>query len=110
LKTGIRRGCEPTNKLWIYKIQNGEIPKTENGILPYEKLIDTFDAKYDYLTNNGTEFLFCTTKDAPRKKVISIDISTKETKEIIPQPETAKFECVAPVNQGILFLFDGFYS
>ena len=82
-------------------MQNGVVPKTENGVLPWVKLIDNFDAKYEFLANNETEFFFCTTLNAPRKRVIAIDIKTNEQREIIPQHETNVLEWVAPI--GIVF-------
>lgn len=91
----IRRGCEPTNQVWYYKIENGTIPKTENGQLPWIKLIDNFDAKYEYIANNDTEFFFCTTLNAPRKRLISIDISTGKQREIIAQHEKNVIDSIA---------------
>jgi len=58
-------------------------------------LVDNFDAKYEFLANNGTEFFFSTTLDAPRKRVISIDLETGEQREIIPQHETNVIEGLA---------------
>ena len=79
-------------------MQDGIVPKTENGNLPWVKLIDNFDAKYEFLANNGTEFFFCTTLDAPRKRVIAIDIITKEQREIIAQHDSNVLEWVAPIG------------
>ena len=77
-KKTIRRGCEPANKIWIYEIKNGIIPRTDEGILPWMKLFDTFEDKYVFIANNETEFHFCTTLNAPRKRMIAIDIETRK--------------------------------
>ena len=39
---------------------------SKDDIVPVTKLIDNFDAGYDYITNSGTLFYFQTNKDAPR--------------------------------------------
>jgi prolyl oligopeptidase len=55
--------------------------------MPVE-LIDTFDNEFTLVGNEGTQFFFKTDLDAPRKRLISIDIKNpaKENwKEIIPQ-------------------------
>ena len=51
-------------------------------------LIDTFENAYTFLGNNGTTFFFKTDNDAPRSRIIAIDITkpAKENwKEILPQ-------------------------
>ena len=48
------------------------------GLLPFNKVVDNFDAEYEYLTNNGTVFTFKTNKDAAKYKIINIDFSKIE--------------------------------
>ena len=49
-------------------------------------LLDEWDAIYRYLANDGDTFLFSTNKDAPRRKVISLDINSPQAwTEIIPE-------------------------
>ena len=36
------------------------------------KLVDNFDAGYDYITNEGNVFYFKTNKDAPRYKLVTV--------------------------------------
>src|SRR5205823_1912336 len=51
-------------------------------------LIDNFDHEYTLLGNDGSVFYFKTDLDAPRKRVIAIDVTKPERaswKEIIPQ-------------------------
>ena len=51
-------------------------------------LLDDWDAIYRYLANDGETFFFSTNKDAPRRKVISLDIdSPAEWTEVIPENE-----------------------
>ena len=100
----IRRGCEPTNRVWIYKIKEGKIPQTEGGNLPWEKVIDNFDAKYDFIANNGSEFFFCTTLDASRKRIIAFDVVKKTQREIIPEHKTNVIEGVAVLANDYLLV------
>lgn len=58
------------------------------GLLPWVKLIDNFDAEYEYVTNEGTLFTFKTNLDAPRYRLINIDFASPDQsnwKELIPQ-------------------------
>jgi prolyl oligopeptidase len=55
--------------------------------MPIE-LIDNFDNEYSFIGNDGEVFYFKTDLDAPRKRVIAIDIrkpERKHWKELIPQ-------------------------
>ena len=50
------------------------------------ELIDNFDAEYSFIDNDGPVFWFNTNKDAPRGKVIAIDVrDPKARREVIPQ-------------------------
>ncbi|KAG7245719.1 hypothetical protein CRUP_021509, partial [Coryphaenoides rupestris] len=42
-------------------------------LLPWVKLIDNFDAEYEYVTNEDTVFTFKTNLEAPRYRLINID-------------------------------------
>ena len=51
-------------------------------------LLDDWDAIYRYLANDGETFFFSTNKDAPRRKVISLDVnSPADWTEVIPEDE-----------------------
>jgi prolyl oligopeptidase len=57
--------------------------------MPIE-LIDNFDHEFTFLGNKGTKFFFKTDVDAPRRRVIAIDLKKPEPKDwrvIIPQLE-----------------------
>ena len=65
-----------------------------------EELLDKFDADYTFIDNDGPVFWFRTDLNAPRGRVIAIDIRKPESanwKEIIPQaPET--LQSVSTIN------------
>ncbi|KAK0142159.1 Prolyl endopeptidase [Merluccius polli] len=82
----IREGCDPVNRLWYCDLNS--IPQGITGLLPWVKLIDNFDAEYEYVTNEDTVFTFKTNLDAPRYRLINIDFSSpaqSSWQELIPQ-------------------------
>ncbi|HRQ72890.1 MAG TPA: hypothetical protein PLU35_07675, partial [Phycisphaerales bacterium] len=49
-------------------------------------LFDKWDARYNFVGNEGDELIFATTKDAPLRRVIAIDASEPEAvREVVPQ-------------------------
>jgi prolyl oligopeptidase len=51
------------------------------------ELIREFEAEYSFIDNDGSLFWFQTDLDAPRGRVIAIDINTGDRTEIIPESE-----------------------
>ncbi|KAG0314380.1 hypothetical protein BGZ99_008170, partial [Dissophora globulifera] len=83
----IRKDSGPTCMLYI-----GDLETTDNVIsLGYEwnKLVDNFDSRYVYLTNDGTVFYFRTNRDAPRNKVVKYDLAKPEEGfiDLVPQAQ-----------------------
>uniref|UniRef100_A0A671PLL1 Prolyl endopeptidase n=1 Tax=Sinocyclocheilus anshuiensis TaxID=1608454 RepID=A0A671PLL1_9TELE len=83
----IREGCDPVNRLWYCDLN--AVPQGITGLLPWVKLIDNFDAEYEYVTNEETVFTFKTNLDAPQYRLINIDFAQpsiiSQWKELIPQ-------------------------
>jgi prolyl oligopeptidase len=74
------KGTSPNNELAVKDLQQPETP-----IL---RLIDTADATYAPIDNDGTLFWLLTTLDAPNGKVISIDLNNpgrEHWKTVIPE-------------------------
>ncbi|NET88765.1 MAG: S9 family peptidase [Kamptonema sp. SIO1D9] len=74
------RGTDPKNLVFYKDLENPEAEVIE--------LISEFEANYDFVDNDGTIFWFRTDLDAPRGRLIAIDINNpvKENwQEIIPQ-------------------------
>lgn len=79
----VNNGTEPRNRIHYKKL--GE----EKSFIP---LIDEADAYYSFLGNDGTTFYFQTNVDAPKGKVIAVDIDQPERehwKVIIPEGDHA---------------------
>ena len=79
-------GTEPKNMIFYKDLQAKDAKVVE--------LIDKFEAEYGFIDNDGPLFWFQTDLDAPRSRVIAIDIRKPERsnwKEIIPQgPNTLR--------------------
>ncbi|MCI4385499.1 hypothetical protein PGIGA_G00050970 [Pangasianodon gigas] len=101
----ITEGCEPVNQLWYCDLH--QLPNGISGLLPWVKLVETFEAQYSYVTNEGTVFTFRTNLDAPRYCVINIDLQKPERDNwstLIPQHEKDVLGFVQCVNQSFLFV------
>lgn len=83
----VSEGCQPKNRLFYLDLS--KIPrKQDNGALdfsrfdyckgseklPIAKLVDDFEASYDYVSNDGDTFYFKTNLDAPRYRVVKAEM------------------------------------
>ncbi|XP_066498602.1 prolyl endopeptidase-like [Hoplias malabaricus] len=96
----ITEGCEPVNQLWYCDLE--QLPNGISGLLPWVKLVDTFEAQYSYVTNEGTVFTFRTNLDAPRYRVININLQEVDREKwttLIPQHDKDVLGFVQCVNQ-----------
>jgi prolyl oligopeptidase len=72
-----------------YRIFYKDLSKPDSKVTP---LIDNFDAGYDFIDNVGSVFYFATDRNAPRKRIVAIDIKKPQEsnwKTIVPEgPQT----------------------
>ncbi|OMO75515.1 hypothetical protein COLO4_26055 [Corchorus olitorius] len=99
----IGESCDPVNKL--YYCDMSSLPeglegfRKNNGLLPFVKLIDRFDAQYEAVANDGTVFTFLTNKDAPKYKLVRVDLKEPNNWiDVIPEAEKDVLESVHAVN------------
>jgi prolyl oligopeptidase len=81
----VSKGTDPKNRVYIKDLSQGSL-----GDRNLVKLLDDFDASYDYVGNDGSVFYFKTDLDAPRGRLIAIDLNNPQRsswKELIPQGE-----------------------
>lgn len=96
----ITEGCEPVNRLWYCDLQ--QLPNGITGVLPWVKLVDTFEAQFTYITNEDSLFTLRTNLGAPRYRLITIDLTKPERTHwntLIPQHEKDVLGFVECVNQ-----------
>uniref|UniRef100_A0A0E0LYL9 Prolyl endopeptidase n=1 Tax=Oryza punctata TaxID=4537 RepID=A0A0E0LYL9_ORYPU len=100
---GIYEGCDPVNKLYYCEIstlpQGIEGFKETKEMLPFVKLIDNFDAQYHVVANDGDEFTFLTNRNAPKNKLVRVDIKKPELwTDILSEHERDVLESADVVN------------
>lgn len=83
-------GSAPVNGVFVKELK-GKEATAPGGVV---ELFKDFDAKYDYIDNEGGVLWFFTDKDAPRGKVIAVDLkkpAAADWKVLIPEaPETLR--------------------
>ena len=94
----VSQGTSPKNRLYYKDLTQPETPVV--------KLLDDFDAAYNFVDNDGPVFWIHTDLDAPRGRVIAIDTNHPERarwKTVIPQTAD-KLNATSVVDN--LFLLD----
>nr|CCC93916.1 putative prolyl oligopeptidase [Trypanosoma congolense IL3000] len=104
LIVSMTEGCEPKNLVWIAELPSGGVGNLTSGGLTFNKLVDKFVGQYEYLGNNGTVFYFVTTRGAPCKNVISIDLSTGQERVIVAERK-AVLEHAALVKDTLILVY-----
>lgn len=101
----IHQGCDPVNKLYYCDLQS--LKAGIQGQLQYVKIVDNFDAKYEYITNEGSVFTFKTNLNSPNYKLINIDLDNFQMENwttLIEEDPKCVLEWAACVNEDILVL------
>ncbi|GBE79106.1 hypothetical protein SCP_0203030 [Sparassis crispa] len=95
----ISRDTARKNAMWITDLEKNEIGPN----MQWDKLIDEYEAAYYYIANDGTKFYLMTNKDAPRYRLVSVDLADppdqRMFKDVIPEDEDALLDEVLPVNK-----------
>ena len=80
----------PKNLIAVIDLKRPNQPAVQS---PIQFLIDQFEASYQFLGNDGTLFYFRTDLDAPRGKVVAIDLR---------QPDKAHWKTILPEGEDTL--------
>ncbi|GLJ04787.1 hypothetical protein SUGI_0003280 [Cryptomeria japonica] len=88
----ITEGCDPVNRIYYCDLdtlpQGIESFKGKKEMLPFQKLIDNFEAEYALVANDDTEFTFRTNKNAPRYKLVRVDLRYPESwSDVVPESD-----------------------
>ena len=86
-------GTDPKNRVFLKSLQALDAP--------VEPFLTGFDASYHVLGNDGSTFYLQTDRDAPRGKVISLDVFSKVEKTLIPEADET-LESVGLVGEQFL--------
>jgi prolyl oligopeptidase len=81
LLLNVWHGTDPKNRIYYREVTDEE---------PFIRLLDEADASYNFIGNDGPLFYFNTDLDAPRGRIIAIDIRHPERarwQELVPQQE-----------------------
>jgi prolyl oligopeptidase len=100
LVINVSKGTDPRNRVYVKDLSSGAM-----GDLSVNKLLDGFDASYNFITNVGSVFYFQTDLDAPRGRVIAIDLAKSDRaswKQIIAHSEATL--------QGVSFVGNKFFA
>nr|5UW3_A Chain A, Peptide cyclase 1 [Gypsophila vaccaria]5UW3_B Chain B, Peptide cyclase 1 [Gypsophila vaccaria]5UW3_C Chain C, Peptide cyclase 1 [Gypsophila vaccaria]5UW3_D Chain D, Peptide cyclase 1 [Gypsophila vaccaria]5UW6_A Chain A, Peptide cyclase 1 [Gypsophila vaccaria]5UW6_B Chain B, Peptide cyclase 1 [Gypsophila vaccaria]5UW6_C Chain C, Peptide cyclase 1 [Gypsophila vaccaria]5UW6_D Chain D, Peptide cyclase 1 [Gypsophila vaccaria] len=102
-------GCDDANKVYcldLTKLPNGlESFRGREDSAPFMKLIDSFDASYTAIANDGSVFTFQTNKDAPRKKLVRVDLNNPSVwTDLVPESKKDLLESAHAVNENQLIL------
>lgn len=98
----IYENCDPVNK--IYYCNMSDLPHGLQGhsrmdLLPFVKLVDNFDASYQYIAHDDTVFTFLTNKCAPKYKIVRVDLMEPTTwTEVLQEAEKDVLESADAVN------------
>ena len=75
----VYRGTDTKNRIYYRPVQSTE---------PFIKLLDEADASYEFIANIGSVFYFNTDLEAPRRRIIAIDVNNpgrENFRQIIPE-------------------------
>ena len=93
----VSEGTDSRNRLYVRDLER---PDSD-----FTKLFDRFDARYQFLDNVGSTFYLLTDKDAPRGRVVAVDLSAShpepELRDVVPQ-SSAALEGVSIVGNRIV--------
>jgi prolyl oligopeptidase len=73
-----------------YRVFYKDLSKPGSKVVP---LIDNFEAAYDFIDNVGSVFYFATDRNAPRKRIVAIDVG---------KPQEANWKTIVPESQQTL--------
>jgi len=85
LIVGVSLGTDSRNRVYYMDLGSERHPRVHGAVV---RLLDDFDATYDFVGNIGPVFYFRTNLDAPRAKLIAIDTRRPERgawREVVPQ-------------------------
>ena len=91
LVLNIWKGTSPKNQVFFKNLTMSRAP-----VLP---VIDKFEAEYSFIGNDGSKFYFKTDKDAPKGKIVAVDVleANKQWRDVVAE-SSVTLEGVSLIN------------
>lgn len=70
-------GTDPNNRIFVWDLR-----EPEGAVI---ELLPLGDAHYDFAGNDGDQFYFRTTKDAPRGRIVRLDVRAPQLVEVVAE-------------------------
>ncbi|KAJ9065455.1 hypothetical protein DSO57_1019495 [Entomophthora muscae] len=106
----ISGSCDPVNKVYLARLHDGKstnfsLESFDFGNVNFVKVVDNFEAGYEYVTNEGSILYFHTNLKAPKYRLVKIDADnlSRGFEEVIPA-SSALLESVHCVSDKVLAL------
>jgi prolyl oligopeptidase len=74
----INEGTDERDRIYFIDLDNPRRPRVD---APIVRLLDDFDASYDFIDSGGPVFLVLTDRDAPKGRVVAININSPRERE-----------------------------
>ncbi|MFH4973344.1 hypothetical protein AB6A40_000053 [Gnathostoma spinigerum] len=95
----VNRGCDPTNQLYYYDL--AEVKNKIDGKVDLKPMFKKFDAKYDFVDNDGDSALVLTNLNAPMFKLVRVKMADADDPSqwevLVEEEKKNKLDWVAPV-------------
>jgi len=86
----VSQGTDVRTRLYFFDLADPGKPHIDN---PVVKLLDKFDAEYDFIGNRGTTFYVRTDRNAPKGRIVAISIDN---------PREERWNTIIPENKDAL--------
>src|SRR5205823_4986285 len=86
----VSQGTDVRNRLYFIDLDNPGKPQVDN---PVVRLIDRLDAEYGFIGNRGTNFYVRTDRNAPKGRIVAINIDN---------PREERWNTIVPENKDAL--------
>lgn len=86
----VSQGTDPRQRLFFLDLQDPAQPQVQGDVV---KLIDVLEAQYGVIGNAGSVLLVDTDLDAPRHRIIAIDLA---------QPDRANWKTLVPESKDVI--------
>lgn len=86
----VSEGTDPRNRLYYLDLQDAKKPTIKGDVV---RLIDVLEANYSVIGNSGSTLFVQTDLDAPRNKIIAIDLAA---------PDRANWKTIVPESKDVI--------